>query len=41
MFEDCVIESARESTGIDGLYYNNDVECMHFKEKLEECFKME
>ena len=41
IFEDCVIESARESNGIDGLYYNNDVECMDFKEKLEQCFKME
>ena len=41
MFEDCVIESARESIGIDGLYYNNDVECMHFKEKLEQYFKKE
>ena len=29
-FEECVIEAARETTGIDGLYYTNDVECMHF-----------
>ena len=32
-FKECVIEAARENTGIDGLYYTNDVGCMHFKEK--------
>ena len=35
----CVIEAARDKTGIDGLYYTNDVECMHVKEKLEQSFR--
>ena len=29
MFEEHVIESARANSNITGLYYNNDIECMH------------
>ena len=34
-----VIESARKNSDVDGLYYNNNVECHHYREKLEQCFQ--
>ena len=39
VFVDSVIESAREKSDADGLYYNNNVECNHFRQKQEQCFK--
>ena len=39
MFEEHVIESARANSNIAGLYYNNAIECMHYLEKFEQCFK--
>ena len=31
----------RKESNIYGLYYNNDIESMHFKEKTEQCHKLE
>jgi hypothetical protein len=39
LFIDSVIESARKNTNINGLFYNNSIESMHFREKKEQCFK--
>ena len=38
-FAESVIESAREGTGIAGLFYQNDIESMHFVEKISQCYK--
>ena len=40
LFEERVIESARVGTNIQGLYYNNNIESLHFKEKTEQCHKL-
>ena len=34
LFAESVIESAREGTGMAGLFYRNDIESMHFVEKV-------
>jgi len=39
VFENSVIESARGNTTVQGLFYNNTIESMHFREKKEQCFK--
>ena len=39
LFETGVIESARENTQINSLFYNNNVETEHFVEKKEQSFK--
>ena len=31
----------RKESNIYGLYYNNDIESMHVKEKTEQCHKLE
>ena len=38
-FESSVIESARHDTNIQGLFYNNNIESQHFREKKEQCFQ--
>ena len=38
---DSVIQSAREGTDVKGLYFQSDVESMHFLEKLSQQFKKE
>ena len=40
-FVDSVIQSAREGSDVKGLYFQNDVESMHFLEKLNQDFKKE
>jgi hypothetical protein len=39
VFVESVIKSARIGMQVDGLYYNNDVESLHAKEKREQAFK--
>ena len=39
IFVRSVIESARKNSDMDGLYYNNNVECHYYREKLEQCFQ--
>ena len=39
LFEECVIESARKSTNVHGLFYNNGIESQHFRQKNEQCFE--
>ena len=34
-----MIESARRNSDVDGLYYINNVESHHYREKLEQCFQ--
>ena len=36
-----VIQSAREATDVKGLYFQNDLEPMHFLEKFSQEFKKE
>ena len=38
-FIESVIMSAREGTDVSGLFYQNDIESMHFVEKLNQCFQ--
>ena len=40
-FVDSVIQSAREGSDVKGLYFQNDVESMHFLEKLNQDIKKE
>ena len=40
-FESNVIESARNNTNVQSLFYNNTIESMHFREKKEQSFKKE
>ena len=40
-FESNVIESARNNTNVQNLFYNNTIESMHFREKKEQSFKKE
>ena len=39
LFQSSVIESARKQTNVQGLFYNNNIESQHFREKNEQCFK--
>ena len=39
VFIDSVIESVRKSTGVAGLYYQNDIGRIHFVEKMTLCYK--
>ena len=39
LFINGVIESARKSTGVAGLYYQSDIESLHFIEKMNLCYK--
>lgn len=41
LFTESIIESARNGTGVQGLYYQNDVECMHSVQKCIQNFKKE
>ena len=34
-----MIETARSGTAVQGLFYNNNIECQHFREKLEQSYK--
>ena len=34
-----VTETARSGTAVQGLFYNNNIECQHFREKLEQSYK--
>ena len=34
-----VIEIARSGTAVQGLFYNNNIECQHFHKKLEQSYK--
>jgi len=38
-FENNVICSAREGTNVTGMYYQNDVESLHYIEKRNQCFQ--
>ena len=38
-FVESVIQSAREGTDTVGLYYQNDIESLHFVEKSNQSFK--
>lgn len=38
-FEESVICSARERTSISGMFYQNDIESLHFIEKRNQCFQ--
>ena len=40
LFKEKVIEEARQGSNINGLYYNNNIESMHFKEKTKQCHKL-
>ena len=40
-FESSVICSAREGTNVIGMFYQNDIESMHYIEKRNQCFKKE
>ena len=40
LFQEKVIEEARKGSNIHGLYFNNNIESMHFKEKTEQCHKL-
>ena len=40
LFQEKVIEEARKDLNVYGLYYNNNIEWMHFKEKPEQCHKL-
>ena len=39
MFCSSIIQSAREGSDIVGLFYQNDVESMHYVEKLKQSFQ--
>ena len=39
VFEGSVIESARKNSDVQGLFYNNGIENMHFQEKKEQSFE--
>ena len=34
-----VIETARSRTAVRGFFYNNNIECQHFRENLEQSYK--
>ena len=34
-----VIETAKSGTAVQGLFYNNNIECQHFREKLEQSYE--
>lgn len=38
-FEESVIASARVGTNVIGMYYQNDIESIHFIEKINQCFQ--
>ena len=38
-FEESVICSGRKSTSINGMFYQNDIESLHFIEKRNQCFQ--
>ena len=38
-FVQSVIETARSGVTVQGLFYNNNIECQHFREKLEPSHK--
>ena len=38
-FEESVICSARKKTSINGMFYQNDIESLHFIEKRNQCFQ--
>ena len=40
LFKEKVIKEAREGSNVNGLYYNNNIESMHFKEKTKQCHKL-
>ena len=40
LFQERVIEEARKGSNVHGLYFNNNIESMHFKEKTEKCHKL-
>ena len=40
LFKEKVIEEARQGSNVNGLYYNNNIESMHFKKKTEQCHKL-
>ena len=40
LFQERVIEEARKGSNVHGLYFNNNIESMHFKEKTEQCHKL-
>ena len=40
-FETSVICSAREGTNVTGMFYQNDIESIHYVEKRDQCFKKE
>ena len=40
LFQGKVIEEARKESNVYGLYYNNNIKSMHFKEKMEQCHKL-
>ena len=39
-FKEKVIKEAREESNAYGLYYNNNIELMHFKKKTEQWHKL-
>ena len=40
LFQEKVIEEARIESNLYGLYYNNKIESLYFKEKTEKCHKL-
>ena len=40
LFQEKVIEEARKESNVYGMYYNNNIKSMHFKEKMEQCHKL-
>ena len=40
LFQESVIEEVRKGSNVHGLYFNSDIESMHFKEKTEQCHKL-
>ena len=39
VFQNNVIDCARKNTNVQGLYYNNSIECQHHLEKKEQSFR--
>ena len=37
LFKEKVIKEVRYGSNVNGLYYNNNIESMHFKEKTKQC----
>ena len=40
LFREKVIEEVRKESNVYGMYYNNNIKSMHFKEKTEQCHKL-